>query len=94
MEHEATIRITVRVSGHLRRFGVSERELSLPRSATVRDVLNTLADFSPELRAALFHPSGEPNAQIILFVDDEQSHVGQALLEARSVTLMLPISGG
>lgn len=94
MEHEATIRITVRVSGHLRRFGVGERELSLPRTATVRDVLDALAESSSELRAALFNASGEPTSQLLLFVDDEQSHAGHVLSHARSVTVMLPISGG
>lgn len=94
MEHETKIRIQVRISGHLRRFGVGDRELSLPRTATVRHVLNALADSSPDFRAALFNASGEPAAQLLIFVDDEQSHVEQALLEARSVTIMLPISGG
>lgn len=94
MEDEAKIRISVRISGHLRRFTAGERELTLPRAATVRDVLCQLADSSPELRAALFKESGEPNNQVLVFVDDEQSHAAQALAEARSVTLMLPISGG
>jgi molybdopterin converting factor small subunit len=94
VEQEAMIQITVRISGHLRKFGEGERILSLPRTATVLHVLNALADSSPELRAALFSASGEPNAQILLFVDDEQAHAGQPLAEARSVTLMLPISGG
>jgi len=94
VEHESTLRITVRISGHLRKFGISERELTLPRTATVRHVLGVLAESSPDLKAALFGPSGEPAAQLLLFVDDEQSHAGHALADARSVTLMLPISGG
>jgi molybdopterin converting factor small subunit len=89
-----TIRITVRLSGHLRRFGAGERELSLPKTATLRAVLRVLADSSPELQGVLFGPSGEPNAQILMFVDDEQSQPEQSVSQARSVTLMLPISGG
>jgi molybdopterin converting factor small subunit len=91
---EATIRITIRLSGHLRKFGEGERTLALPSTASVRQVLNALADSSPELRAALFNTSGEPNSQVMIFVDDEQATAVQPLVAARSVTLMLPISGG
>lgn len=94
MEHDSDIRITVHISGHLRKFVSSDREVLLPRSATVRHLLNVLADASPDLRAVLFKPSGELNAQVLLFVDDEQSHAGHELSSAKSVTLMLPISGG
>jgi molybdopterin converting factor small subunit len=94
VEDQATIRISVRISGHLRRFTAGDRDVLLPRAATVRDVFATLSDTSPELRAALFKVSGEPNNQVLVFVDDEQSDAGQPLAGARSVTLMLPISGG
>lgn len=94
MEHEPTIRISVRISGHLRKFSAGERDLTLPRTSTVRDLLAVLAESSAELKAVLFTPSGEPAAQLLLFVDDEQSDAGTSLSNARSVTLMLPISGG
>jgi molybdopterin converting factor small subunit len=94
VEQDATIQITVRLSGHLRKFGEGERTLALPSTASVRHALNALADATPELRAALFGSSGEPNSQVLIFVDDEQATTGQALAAARSVTLMLPISGG
>lgn len=91
---ENSISIKVRLSGHLRRFGISEREFTLPHSAKVRDVLLALADSVPELRPVLFGASDALNAQLLLFVDDEQTYADQVLTNARSLTLMLPISGG
>lgn len=88
------IRVSVRLSGHLRKFGQGERELTLPSASTVRQMLVAIADGSAELRSILLSPSGEPNGQLLLFVDEEQSHAAHGLVDGQRVTLMLPISGG
>ncbi len=87
--------ITVRYQAQLRQAaGVASESVSLPKGATVLDLLRTLAEQRPALTAHLLGNTGGKRPSLLVFADDHQVEATQSLNGIVEVILMTPIAGG
>jgi molybdopterin converting factor small subunit len=92
------MQITARLEAQVRRAaGRSSVPLDVPDSATVADVVTTLARQSDEaLQRLLIDDSGAPRPTVLVFVDDEHIPLAseRRVAPMAVVTITSPISGG
>lgn len=90
--------VTVEYTAQLKRAsGTAREDFDLSDSATLLDLVNTIADrHGEELARMLKAADGTPQSTVIPFVGDDQTRwdAADALSDGVTVTLLSPISGG
>ncbi len=77
--------------------GEAVQKISVPPGATVRDLLELLAEkHGPSMRALLFDDEGALRRSILVFLGEEQlgRDLDRELKEGAEVTILSPVAGG
>jgi molybdopterin converting factor small subunit len=88
------MRITVRYLAQLKAAAGVATEVVTSEERTPRGLLLSLIDRHGALRRLLLDADGQPNATILVFVNDRQVEPGMELNDGDVVTLLSPIAGG
>lgn len=91
------MKVTVRYMAQLKQAaGGSSEEVEAANSASVQQLLLSLAARHPDLKRILLDDNQQLQSTILVFLDDEQvEQPGQTVLsEGAVVTLLSPIAGG
>jgi molybdopterin converting factor small subunit len=89
------MRITVRYLAQLKEAAGIATEIVTSEERSTHGLLMSLGDHHGDaLRRLLLDADGQPNATILVFVNDRQVEPGMELNDGDVVTLLSPIAGG
>ncbi len=89
------MRITVRYLAQLKQAAGVTTEIVPSEERTARGLLMFLSErHGDALRRLLVDADGQPNATILVFVNDRQVEPGMELQDGDVVTLLSPVAGG